>query len=68
MDTLSIKSAANVAKLIESISDTTVQVLVSVDDFQACQPPEKRHYSVDIVYPEFSGESFEKVDADGDRV
>jgi len=61
MDSISIKGASNVAKLVESLSSLEVQILISVDDFQAHKEAEERHFMVEVVYPQYSGEQFTKV-------
>jgi len=61
MDSLSIKGIENVAKFIDSVSDSVVQVLVSIDEFQTSKPNDERFYTVEIVFPNYSGEYFEKV-------
>jgi hypothetical protein len=65
MERLSIKGAINVGKLLESISTDEIQVLISLDEFQSIKPKDsEKHYTVEIIYPNFSGEHFEKVSED----
>jgi len=59
---LSIKSSINVGKLVEAVSDTEVQILISVDSYQAQMKPEDRHYSIEILYPEHEGKIFQEVE------
>jgi len=62
MNDLSIKGATNVAKFIESISDTSMQTLVSLDGFQAGKEPSERFYTVEVIYPELEGGFFQAVE------
>ena len=61
MDRLSIKGASNIAKLVEAVSNNEVQILITLDDYQAQKDPEERYYTVDIIDPR-SGEGFERIE------
>lgn len=58
---LSIKSLKKVTKILEALDNQESQVLISLDSFQAQKPKKEKHYSVDIVYPQY-GEIFRKED------
>ncbi len=64
MVSLSIKGPANVAKILAAVSNDEVQVLITLDDFQANKvDPEAKYYTVEIVDPR-SGDYFEKVEGE----
>lgn len=61
MDRISIKGTENLKKFIEGVSCQLVQILVTVDDFQSQKDYDEKFFTVDIAYPEYSGDYFEKV-------
>jgi hypothetical protein len=57
-DQLFVKGSKNLKKLIESLSDTSLQILITLDSHQASKPDQDKNYSVDVEYPEYSGNHF----------
>ena len=52
MDRLSIKGSENLKQLINSVSDSEVQILITLDEYQSQKELQEKYYSVEIVYPQ----------------